>query len=74
MNQKVLVYFKGFTSRVSNSRPREGVIIEWPLNGLFHDRRDVIITSQMVVIWFPSNNGGYLKCRNFVISLNALSS
>ena len=31
---------------------REGVIIEWPLNGQFHDRRDVILTSQMAV----SNN------------------
>ena len=25
------------------SWPRESVIIEWPLNGQFHDRRDVII-------------------------------
>ena len=32
--------------------PREGVIIECPLNGQFHDRRDVIITSRMAV----SNN------------------
>ena len=31
---------------------REGVIIECPLNGQFHDRRDVIITSRMAV----SNN------------------
>ena len=46
--------------------PREGVIIEWPLNGLFHDRRDVIIMSQMVIIRFPFNNGRSLKCRNFV--------
>ena len=28
---------------------REGVIIERPLNDLFHDRRDVILTSQMAV-------------------------
>ena len=27
-----------------SSRQREGVIIEWPLNGLFHERRDVIMT------------------------------
>ena len=27
----------------------EGVIIEWPPNGLFHDARDVILTSQMAV-------------------------
>ena len=47
--------------------PREGVIVEWPLNGLFYDRRGVIITSQMVVIRFPSNDGHYFKCRNFVI-------
>ena len=31
---------------------REGVIIECPLNGQFHDRRDVILMSQMAV----SNN------------------
>ena len=42
---------------------REGVIIEWSLNGLFHDRRDVIITSRMFIIRFPSNDGRYLKCR-----------
>ena len=29
--------------------PREGVIIEWLLNGQFHDRRDVILTSRMAV-------------------------
>ena len=28
------------------SRAREGVIIEWPLNGQFHDARDVILTSR----------------------------
>ena len=33
-------------------RSREGVIIECPLNGQYHDRRDVILTSQMAV----SNN------------------
>ena len=31
---------------------REGVIIECPLNGQYHDRCDVILTSQMAV----SNN------------------
>ena len=31
---------------------REGVIIECPLNGQYHDRRDVILTSRMAV----SNN------------------
>ena len=31
------------------TQAREGVIIEWPLNGQFHDRRDVILTSQMAV-------------------------
>ena len=29
---------------------REGVIMEWPLNGQFHDRRDMILTSWMAVI------------------------
>ena len=48
-------------------KPMEGVTIEWPLNGFFHDCRDMIITSQMVIIRFPSNDGRYLKCRNFVI-------
>ena len=28
------------------SLPREGVIIEWPLNGQFHDAGDLILTSQ----------------------------
>ena len=28
----------------------EGVIIEWPLNDLFNDGRDVIISSRMAVI------------------------
>ena len=52
--------------------PREGVIVEWPLNGLFYDRRGVIITSQMVVIRFPSNDGHYLKCRNFFILIKEI--
>ena len=26
--------------------PREGVIMEWPLNGQFHDAHDVILTSR----------------------------
>ena len=26
--------------------PREGVIIQWPLNGQFHDARGVILTSR----------------------------
>ena len=37
---------------------------EWPLNCLFHDRRDVILTSRTVVIRFLSNDGGYLKYQN----------
>ena len=28
------------------STPREGVIIECPLNGQYHDARDVILTSR----------------------------
>ena len=43
-----LLNFKHFPNLV----PREGVIIECPLNGQYHDRRDVIITSRMAV----SNN------------------
>ena len=40
---------------------REGVIIECPLNGQFHNSRDLIITSQMAV----SNNFIYtLVLRN----------
>ena len=30
-------------------KSREGVIIELPLNGLFHDARDVFLTSLMGV-------------------------
>ena len=48
------------------------MIIEWPLNGLFHVRRDVIIMSRMVVIRFPSNDGRYLKCQNFVILIKEI--
>ena len=32
------------------SKSRECVIIECPQNDLFHDRSDIIITSQMAVI------------------------
>ena len=45
---------------------REGVIIEWPLKGLFHDRRDVILTSRTVIITFFANDGHYLKRQKFV--------
>ena len=31
-------------------KPREGVIIDWPLNGQFHDRHEVILTSQLAII------------------------
>ena len=34
---------------VQGIQPREGVIIECPLNGQYHDRRGVILTSQMAV-------------------------
>ena len=33
-------------TRVLCSLSREGAIIEWPLNGQFHDARDVILTSR----------------------------
>ena len=29
------------TVKIVISGAREGMIIEWPLNGLFHERRDV---------------------------------
>ena len=35
------------------------MIIERPLNGLFHDCRDVILMSRKVVIKFPSNGDHY---------------
>ena len=50
------------------------MIIEWPLNGQYHERRDVNITSRMVVFRFPSNNDRYLKCRNFVILIKEIPS
>ena len=31
-------------------KTRDGIIIECPLNGLFQDAHDVILTSQMAVI------------------------
>ena len=44
------------------------MIIECPLNGQFHDCRDVIITSRMAVS-FLVNNGYYdeQKSRNVII-------
>ena len=38
------------TRLVKVPQTKEGVIIECTLNELFHDRREVIITSQMFVI------------------------
>ena len=32
--------------KVMPNTPRDGVIIEWPLNGLFHYAPDIILTSQ----------------------------
>ena len=60
--------------------PREGVIIECPQNGLYHNPHDVSITSQMAVsqIWpgIELNTTkteilriGDLKCQNFIIFL-----
>ena len=46
---------------------REGVIIEWPLNGQFQDRCDVILTSQMAVSNIFSTGDPYLKYPIFVI-------
>ena len=46
-------YYKSMTHTHGRwKEPREGVIIECPLNGQYHERRDVILTSQMAV----SNN------------------
>ena len=51
---------------------REGMIIEWPLKGLFQYSRDVIIMSRTVLFRFLSNNGCYLKCRNFIILIKEI--
>ena len=48
------------------------MIIEWPLKGLFHNRRDVIITSWTVIITVLANDGRYLKRRNFVILIKEI--
>ena len=45
------------------SSARESVIIEWPKNGLFHDRCYVIITSRMVVISYDDQ-----KSRSVIIT------
>ena len=37
-------------------RPREGVIIDYPQKDLFHDPRDVIITSWMAVSDLADND------------------
>ena len=46
---------------------REGVIIEYPLNGQFHDARDVILTSRKDVRGFAGDDDepmlGTLKNR-----------
>ena len=42
--------------------------------GFFHDCRDVIIKSQMVIIIFPYNDGRYFKCRNFVILIKEIQA
>ena len=36
-------------SKSRHCLPREGVIIEWPLNGHFNDARDVVLTSRTEV-------------------------
>ena len=50
-----------------DTRPREGVIIEYPLNGQFHDARDVILTSRKDVRGFAGDDDepmlGTLKNR-----------
>ena len=48
--------------------PSEGVIIEWSLNGLFHDTCDAILTSQTNVREMEDNDnepmlGTQIKCH-----------
>ena len=38
--------------KVKHNRPKEGVIMVWPLNDLFNDSREVIISSHMAVSIF----------------------
>ena len=45
---EIYFYFKVGTKEIT-STPREGVIIEWPLNGQFHDAPEVILTSRTYV-------------------------
>ena len=44
------IYYKLEKHVIHAHTSSEGVIIEWPLNGLFNNGRDVIIPSQMAVI------------------------
>ena len=46
-----------FSKGVRDQIPREGVIIEFPLNDLFHDIVTVILTSQMGVSEMVINVG-----------------
>ena len=52
-------------------KAREGVIMEWPLNGQFHNARDIILTSRNDVRGFPSDDNDdvqtllAVKCRHF---------
>ena len=56
---------------------REGVIIEWPLNGQFHDARDVILTSQIDVREMVDHDhdisSEYRKCLHFLIKRRFLT-
>ena len=47
----------GALKKMRQKEPREGVIIECPLNGQFHDRRDVILTLRMAV----NNNFSFFR-------------
>ena len=42
-------------------KARERVIIKWPLNGLFHDPRDVILMPRMAVLG-TTDDGPYHYC------------
>ena len=40
---------------------REGLIIEYPINGLFHDPRNIILMSQMAISEVVANVGNDVK-------------
>ena len=49
-----------------HAKPREGVIIEWPLNGQFNDACDVILTP-LIDIWEVEDNDNNNQMSIFTI-------